>query len=239
MMRPRHSGPTGMVIGAPVSITWSVRAVQRERCRTLAPRTRPSVPVQISRVPHRFDAPSMAIVRTVFSPRCCAHSRTRRPPRSPGPRGPAPISPAGTRRARTFRIGGRFSPSNWTSTTAPMTVLTEPTCGGQRHAGRATTGLALGLGRIRAARGCGACVSARGSGSTRVAPCLAGARLCNRDVDAAGAVAGTMRAAVAVERKRAFARAVFTAARALRVVSTAPDALGRARRTSAWRTSAS
>lgn len=27
-----------------------------------------------------------------------------------------------------FKIGGRFSESNWTSTTAPITVLTAPTC---------------------------------------------------------------------------------------------------------------
>ena len=52
MMRPRVAAPTGTRMGAPVSATgW--------------PRTRPSVE-------------SMEIVRTVFSPRCCATSRTRR-----------------------------------------------------------------------------------------------------------------------------------------------------------------
>jgi hypothetical protein len=49
-MRPSVSGPTGMVIGAPVSTAF-------------LPRTRPSVV-------------SMAMVRTVFSPRCCATSST-------------------------------------------------------------------------------------------------------------------------------------------------------------------
>ena len=52
MMRPSVPGPTGTRIGAPVSITsW--------------PRTRPSVV-------------SMAMVRTVFSPRCWATSSTSR-----------------------------------------------------------------------------------------------------------------------------------------------------------------
>ena len=50
-MRPRHSGPTGMAMGAPVS-------------RASIPRTRPS-------------ELSMAMVRTVFSPRCCATSNVR------------------------------------------------------------------------------------------------------------------------------------------------------------------
>ena len=54
MMRPSVSSPTGTVIGAPVSVTaW--------------PRTRPSVV-------------SMAMQRTVFSPRCCATSSTSRLP---------------------------------------------------------------------------------------------------------------------------------------------------------------
>ena len=54
MMRPSVSSPTGTAIGSPVSLTsW--------------PRTRPSVV-------------SMATVRTVFSPRCCATSSTRRLP---------------------------------------------------------------------------------------------------------------------------------------------------------------
>ena len=71
---------TGTVIGAPVSVTAS-------------PRTRPS------------DA-SMAMVRTVFSPRCCATSSTRRWPL--------------LSHSKAFRMAGRWS-SNWTSTTAPMT----------------------------------------------------------------------------------------------------------------------
>mmetsp|Transcript_7769 Transcript_7769/g.19833 ORF Transcript_7769/g.19833 Transcript_7769/m.19833 type:complete len:236 (+) Transcript_7769:903-1610(+) len=52
MIRPRHLLPTGMEMGLPVSTTF-------------CPRTRPSVA-------------SIAIVRTVPSPRCCATSRTRR-----------------------------------------------------------------------------------------------------------------------------------------------------------------
>ena len=54
MMRPSVSGPTGTVIGAPVSLTS-------------LPRTSPSVA-------------SIAMVRTVLSPRCCATSSTRRLP---------------------------------------------------------------------------------------------------------------------------------------------------------------
>jgi hypothetical protein len=54
MIRPSVIGPTGTRICAPVSITaW--------------PRVRPSVE-------------SIAIVRTVFSPRCCATSSTSRLP---------------------------------------------------------------------------------------------------------------------------------------------------------------
>ena len=54
MMRPSVFGPTGTRICEPVALTvW--------------PRVRPSVE-------------SMAIVRTTFSPRCCATSRTRRLP---------------------------------------------------------------------------------------------------------------------------------------------------------------
>src|SRR5262245_32042054 len=86
MMRPSVPGPTGTAIGWPVSVTsW--------------PRTRPS------------DV-SMAMVRTVDSPRCCATSSTRRWP-------PFVVSSA-------FRIAGRC-PSNCTSTTAPMTWVTFPT----------------------------------------------------------------------------------------------------------------
>ena len=51
MMRPSVASPTGTVMPSPVS-------------RTSMPRTRPSVE-------------SMAMERTVFSPRCCATSRTR------------------------------------------------------------------------------------------------------------------------------------------------------------------
>src|SRR5271154_5077445 len=79
MMRPRVPSPTGTAIGMPVSTTsW--------------PRTRPSVM-------------SMAMVRTVASPRCWATSSTRRLPW-------LSVSSA-------FRIAGRWS-SNLTSTTAPM-----------------------------------------------------------------------------------------------------------------------
>ena len=67
MMRPSVSSPTGTLIELPVS-------------RTSWPRTRPSVE-------------SMAMVRTVFSPRCWATSSTRRLP-------PFRVSSA-------FRIGGK------------------------------------------------------------------------------------------------------------------------------------
>src|SRR5690348_15184525 len=85
MMRPSSPGPTGTEIGAPVSVTSWLR-------------TRPSVT-------------SMAMVRTVDSPRCCATSSTRRLP-------PLLVSSE-------FRIAGR-SPSNCTSTTAPITWVTRP-----------------------------------------------------------------------------------------------------------------
>src|SRR5262245_41940997 len=55
----------------------------------------------------------MATVRTVFSPRCCATSSTSRLPL-------LSVSSA-------FRMAGRW-PSNWTSTTAPITWVTRPTC---------------------------------------------------------------------------------------------------------------
>src|SRR6266550_3247838 len=85
MMRPSVPAPTGTMIGLPVSPTsW--------------PRTRPS-------------AVSMAMVRTVDSPRCCATSSTRRLP-------PFCVSSA-------FRMAGRC-PSNCTSTTAPMTCVIRP-----------------------------------------------------------------------------------------------------------------
>src|SRR6185312_10261986 len=85
MMRPSVPVPTGTMIGLPVSLTsW--------------PRTRPS-------------AVSIAMVRTVDSPRCCATSSTRRLP-------PFWVS-------RAFRMAGRC-PSNCTSTTAPMTCVMRP-----------------------------------------------------------------------------------------------------------------
>ena len=84
-MRPSVSRPTGTAIGSPVSSTsW--------------PRVRPSVP-------------SIAIVRTIDSPRCCATSSTSLLPW---------LSVCSA-----FRIAGRW-PSNWTSTTAPSTWVTRP-----------------------------------------------------------------------------------------------------------------
>src|SRR3569623_2010458 len=85
MMRPSVFGPTGTRIWEPVS-------------RTSWPRVRPSVE-------------SIAIVRTVLSPRCWATSRTRRFP-------PLSVSSAD-------RISGS-SPSKLTSTTAPITWLMRP-----------------------------------------------------------------------------------------------------------------
>src|SRR6202046_671568 len=86
MMRPSVPAPTGTLIGWPVSDTsW--------------PRTRPSLI-------------SMAMVRTVDSPRCWATSSTRRLPWFL-------VSSA-------LRIAGRWS-SNCTSTTAPMTWVMRPT----------------------------------------------------------------------------------------------------------------
>src|SRR6195952_2303488 len=85
MMRPSVPAPTGTMIGLPVSLTsW--------------PRTRPS-------------AVSIAMVRTVDSPRCWATSSTRRLP-------PFMVSSA-------LRMAGRC-PSNCTSTTAPMTCVMRP-----------------------------------------------------------------------------------------------------------------
>src|SRR5690348_6799233 len=86
MMRPKVSGPTGTEIGPPVSVTS-------------APRTRPSVV-------------SIAMVRTVFSPRCCATSSTS-------------VLPWFCV-CSALRIAGS-SPSNFTSTTAPITWLMVPT----------------------------------------------------------------------------------------------------------------
>src|SRR5215475_11878521 len=85
MMRPSVPSPTGTSIGSPVSVTsW--------------PRTRPSVA-------------SIAIVRTVDSPRCWATSSTRR------------LLPFLV--SSELRIAGRW-PSNCTSTTAPITWVTRP-----------------------------------------------------------------------------------------------------------------
>src|SRR6202140_215334 len=85
MMRPSVPAPTGTMIGFPVSVTSP-------------PRTSPSVV-------------SIAMVRTVDSPRCWATSSTRRLPL-------LVVSMA-------FRMAGRW-PSNCTSTTAPMTWVMRP-----------------------------------------------------------------------------------------------------------------
>src|SRR6185312_2995602 len=91
MMRPRQAGPTGTVMGLPVSTTsW--------------PRTRPSVV-------------SMAMARTAFSPRCWATSNTRRTG--------LPVLASVLVVSSAFRMAGS-SPSNSTSTTAPMTWLRRP-----------------------------------------------------------------------------------------------------------------
>src|ERR1700726_2591633 len=85
MVRPSVPAPTGTSIGSPVSVTsW--------------PRTKPSVA-------------SIAIVRTVDSPRCWATSSTRR------------LLPFLV--SNELRIAGRW-PSNCTSTTAPITWVTRP-----------------------------------------------------------------------------------------------------------------
>src|SRR6476646_3845849 len=86
IMRPNVASPTGTEIGPPVSVTsW--------------PRTSPSVA-------------SIATVRTVDAPRCCATSRISRLPRFSV--------------ASAFMISGRWSPSNCTSTTAPSTWVMWP-----------------------------------------------------------------------------------------------------------------
>ncbi len=86
IMRPNVCSPTGTVIGAPVSSTcW--------------PLVRPSVP-------------SIAMVLTMFSPKCWATSKTRR------------CSKPCTSKA--FKMGGN-AVSNCTSTTAPITWETLPT----------------------------------------------------------------------------------------------------------------
>ena len=93
MIRPRVAGPTGMVMGAPVSVA-------------LAPRVRPSVPSYntyqpIFRVAKFESCFTMAMQRTTFSPRCCETSRTSFWPLF------------STWRAS--RILGRFAPSNLTT----------------------------------------------------------------------------------------------------------------------------
>src|SRR5579885_2537262 len=91
MRRPSVSGPTGTVIGLPVSLTG-------------IPRTRPSVA-------------SIAMQRTVFSPRCCATSSTRLPSRSPS---------AGFETRSALKIDGSEPLRNSTSTTLPRTWLMRP-----------------------------------------------------------------------------------------------------------------
>jgi hypothetical protein len=86
---PRVVGPTGTIIGFPVSATY-------------CPLTRPSVE-------------SRAIVLTLFPPKCCATSSTS-----------LWLTPC---TSRALRIGGKF-PSNWTSTTAPITYEIFPTDNG-------------------------------------------------------------------------------------------------------------
>ena len=86
MMRPSVASPTGTEMPSPVS-------------RTSAPRTRPSVE-------------SMAIVRTVFSPRCCATSRTRFQGWS---------LMAVLVAVSALKMAGSLPSGNSTSTTAPMT----------------------------------------------------------------------------------------------------------------------
>src|SRR5271168_2810709 len=112
MMRPRQPGPTGTVIGPPVSTTgW--------------PRVRPSVV-------------SMAMVRTVFSPRCWATSRTRR--------NGAPVFWSVLVVSSALRMAGRW-PSNSTSTTAPMIWTTRPvaTPGGSLVSGAVSVMVMSGL----------------------------------------------------------------------------------------------
>ena len=86
---PKVVGPTGTIIGFPVSATD-------------CPLTRPSVE-------------SRAIVLTLFPPKCCATSSTS-----------LWLTPC---TSRALRIGGKF-PSNWTSTTAPITYEIFPTDNG-------------------------------------------------------------------------------------------------------------
>ena len=86
MMRPSTSRPTGTWIGLPVFSTGM-------------PRTRPSVV-------------SMAMVRTLCSPRCCATSTTRLP---------GSLLIDGFEMRSAVLISGSEPPENSTSTTGPMT----------------------------------------------------------------------------------------------------------------------
>ena len=79
MILPKVSGPTGTIIADPVLVT-------------LSPLFNPSVV-------------SIAMVLTVFSPKCCATSKTN-------------LLPA-LSHSKAIRISGKFS-SNFTSTTAPI-----------------------------------------------------------------------------------------------------------------------
>src|SRR5258708_1082455 len=91
MIRPSVPGPTGTEMGAPV-LAASI------------PRTRPSVE-------------SIAMHRTVFSPRCCCTSSTRLPTSSL-------IDGLLTRSAE--KIGGSVPAPNSTSTTLPGTWVIFP-----------------------------------------------------------------------------------------------------------------
>src|ERR1700686_3293832 len=130
--RPRGSGPTGTVIGLPVSLTC-------------IPRTSPSVA-------------SIAMHRTVFSPRCCATSSTRLPSRSPSD---------GLETRSALKIDGSEPLRNSTSTTLPRTWLMRPVdaslmaCdfpgelgyGGARRSGPQRLGAADDVHQLRGDRG--------------------------------------------------------------------------------------
>src|SRR5215468_6668761 len=90
-IRPRVDLPTGITIGLPVFFTGS-------------PRERPSVV-------------SMATVRTVFSPRCWATSRTRFP---------SVLEMEGLVTRSAVKISGRSPGGNSTSTTGPRIWVTFP-----------------------------------------------------------------------------------------------------------------
>jgi hypothetical protein len=94
MMRPSVASPTGTVMPSPVSMTSM-------------PRTRPS-------------ETSIEMVRTVFSPRCCATSRTRFQGSS---------LMAGFETLSALKIAGRLPSGKWTSTAGPMTWMIRPLLG--------------------------------------------------------------------------------------------------------------